>query len=172
MATGKKRNPNVADETPGPKVSKTFFGKFATATLDSFISKAPNDILEMIIQINRCDRQRKIAEKKKNNAKDEVELAYADFWSDVEDVEHQTRQYITSIAVHNDFERVTRDALNEALFMTNKVTDYINNRYNKAGAFADYNDLYEMQADFIKQMRAAVYSSADFIFMLAQNQEE
>ncbi len=74
--------------------------------------------------------------------------------------------------MHNDFEGVTRDALNEALFMTNKVTDYINNRYNKAGAFADYNDLYKMQADFIKQMRAAVYSSADFIFMLAQDQEE
>ncbi|AET42360.1 hypothetical protein EXVG_00476 [Emiliania huxleyi virus 202] len=172
-----KRNAHIADlddcdEAPEMKSPKTLFGTFASDTLDSFINKAPDDILELIANINRRNLHAKIAEQKKNDAKKHIELAFADFCSDIKDAEYQTEGYITSIAVHNDFERATRHASNEVLFMTNKVSDYIINRYEKAGAFANYDDLYKMQADCIKQMRASVYSSADFIFMLAKEYEE
>ncbi|AET42823.1 hypothetical protein EXVG_00174 [Emiliania huxleyi virus 202] len=169
-----KRNAHVADlddETPEMKSPKTLFGTFQSDTLDSFINKAPDEILELIAEINRRDLHTKIAEIKKNNAKKHIELAFADFCSDIKDAEYQTEGYITSFTVHNEFERVTRHASNEALFMTNKVSDYIINRYEKSGAFANYDDLYKMQADCIKQMRVSVYSSADFIFMLANESE-
>ncbi|MCP4951085.1 MAG: hypothetical protein GY922_04470 [Proteobacteria bacterium] len=154
------------------KSSKTLFGTFASETLDSFINKAPDDILELIAKINRHNLHAKIAEKKKNDAKEHIELAFADFCSDIKDAEYQTEGCITSFVMHNEFERVTRHASNEVLFMTNKISDYIINRYENAGALANYDDLYAMQADCIKQMRASVYSSADFIFMLSQEQEE
>ena len=172
-----KRNAYIADlddcdEAPEMKSSKTFFGTFASETLNSFINKAPDDILEMIVAINRRDLHAKIAEKKKNDAKKHIELAFADFCSDIKDAEYQTEGYITSFNVHNDFERVTRHASNEVLFTTNKIADYITNRYKKTGALANYGDLYQMQAGCIKQMRASVYSSADFIVMLANEEEE
>ena len=172
-----KRNAHIADlddcdEAPEMKSPKTLFGTFQSDTLDSFINAAPDDILELIAKINRDNLHKEIAEKKKNDAKEHIELAFADFCSDIKDAEYQTQGYITSFNVHNDFERVTRHASNEVLFTTNKIADYITNRYKKTGAFANYGDLYQMQADCIKQMRATVYSSADFIFMLANEEEE
>ena len=169
-----KRNAYIAgldDEAQEMKSPKTLFGTFRSDTLDSFIRKAPDDILELIAKINRSNLHAEIAKEKKNNAKEYIELAFTDFCSDIKNAEDQTQGYITSFVVHNDFERVTRNASNEVLFMTNKIADYIINRYEKAGAFANYDDLYKMQADCIKQMRASVYSSADFIFMLAQQEE-
>ena len=172
-----KRNAHIADlddcdEAPEMKSPKTLFGTFASDTLDSFINNAPDDILEMIVAIKRRDLHAKIAEKKKNDAKKHIELAFADFCSDIKDTETQTEGYITSFAMHNEFERVTRHASNEVLFMTNKISDYLINRYENAGALANYDDLYAMQEDCIKQMQAAAYSSADFIVMLAQQEEE
>ncbi|UKZ11311.1 hypothetical protein EhVM1_000296 [Emiliania huxleyi virus M1] len=172
-----KRNAHIADlddcdEVPEMKSPKTLFGTFASDTLDSFINHAPDDILELIAKINRSNLHAKIAEQKKNDAKEYIELAFADFCSDIENAEYQTKGYITSIAVHNGFELATRHASNEVLFMTNNISDYIINRYNNAGAFANYDDLYNMQEDCIKQMRTAVYTSADFIVMLAQQEEE
>ncbi|AHA54904.1 hypothetical protein EhV145_00354 [Emiliania huxleyi virus 145] len=102
-------------------------------------------------------------EKKKNFARDTMLIAYADFRSWARDMEDYMRDIIISAQSHNEFEYVTRSALNEVFFITNIVTSETDIRYNAADATTDYTDLCEIQSDRIKLMRDTVQSKADEI---------
>ncbi|UKZ11321.1 hypothetical protein EhVM1_0003097 [Emiliania huxleyi virus M1] len=102
-------------------------------------------------------------EKKKNFARDTMLIAHADFRSWVRDMEDYMRDIIISAQSHNEFEYVTRSALNEVFFITNIVISETDIRYNTADATTDYTDLCEIQSDRIKLMRDTVQSKADEI---------
>ena len=102
-------------------------------------------------------------EKKKNFARDTMLIAHADFRSWVRDMEDYMRDIIISAQSHNEFEYVTRSALNEVFFVTNIVISETDIRYNAADATTDYTDLCEIQSDRIKLMRDTVQSKADEI---------
>ena len=102
-------------------------------------------------------------EKKKNLARETMVIAYADFQSWVRDIEDYMRDVIVSVQSHNDFEYVTRSALNEAFFITNIVTSETDIRYNTADATTDYTDLCEIQADRMERLRVTVHEKANEI---------
>ena len=102
-------------------------------------------------------------EKKKNFARDTMLIAHADFQSWVRDMEDYMRDIIIYTQSHNEFEYVTRSALNEVFFITNIVISETDIRYNAADATTDYTDLCEIQSDRIKLMRDTVQSKADEI---------
>ena len=155
---------NLDDETPDidPKVPASYFGPFASKVLDAFIDEAPPDVLRMIENIHRRDFIDNIVKARYNTAHDTVFIAQIDFNEYVADTEYyMTEQVIRSIDAHNNFEQVTRNAINEVFFTTNSImTDMAK---HKNTALPQYADLCKMQADCITRFRAVIEASANSI---------
>ena len=155
---------DLDDETPDidPKVPASYFGPFASKILDAFIDEAPSDVLRMIEGINRRDYIDNIAKARYQTAHDTVFIAQIDFNEYVADMEeYMANEVIHSIDAHNNFEQVTRHAINEVFFTTNSIMTDMANRKNTA--LPQYADLCKMQTDCIMRLRAVIEASSDSI---------
>ena len=140
--------------------SSTFFD---SDKFSSFIDRAPNDVLLKIYFINQFELNKRVAKKKKKQAKDKLCCEYLAYTKYVQRIaEDVLVKLVTSYEVYHAFIEVSYNNLRESARITNELLAMARDRKVVQGPAADYSDLIQAQTDEIRCLKDSFDYSVEF----------